>query len=163
MDPSVVPVSFFYFIFFSFRLEHKHRADHCREGSKLFCSCGWSHKPQISDGQKPYSGTVSSRCSKADKGFVGQNSVRLCQSNTASDRQVWLSFLCSEITLIGFFPASLMAQVYDEHKDEDGFLYITFGNENYFGWAQLSGTDRAQSCIYFRINIPLAAKCSSCT
>jgi len=30
-------------------------------------------------------------------------------------------------------PAALMADVYDEHKDIDGFLYMTFSGENTFG------------------------------
>jgi GABA(A) receptor-associated protein len=29
--------------------------------------------------------------------------------------------------------ASLMSQIYDEHKDEDGFLYVTYSGENTFG------------------------------
>ena len=29
--------------------------------------------------------------------------------------------------------ASLMSAIYDEHKDEDGFLYITYNGENTFG------------------------------
>jgi len=26
-----------------------------------------------------------------------------------------------------------MSEVYDDHKDEDGFLYITYSGENTFG------------------------------
>ena len=35
----------------------------------------------------------------------------------------------------GILPAtsSLLTQLYDEHKDEDGFLYITYSGENTFG------------------------------
>lgn len=29
--------------------------------------------------------------------------------------------------------ASLVSQVYDKHKDDDGFLYITYSGENTFG------------------------------
>ena len=29
--------------------------------------------------------------------------------------------------------ASLMSAVYEEHKDDDGFLYITYSGENTFG------------------------------
>ncbi len=29
--------------------------------------------------------------------------------------------------------ASLLNQIYEEHKDEDGFLYITYSGENTFG------------------------------
>jgi GABA(A) receptor-associated protein len=31
--------------------------------------------------------------------------------------------------------AACMASLYDEHKDDDGFLYMTFAGENYFGRA----------------------------
>lgn len=30
--------------------------------------------------------------------------------------------------------AALMSSVYDEHKDEDGFLYVTYSGENTFGF-----------------------------
>lgn len=30
-------------------------------------------------------------------------------------------------------PAALMSSVYEDHKDEDGFLYITYSGENTFG------------------------------
>lgn len=29
--------------------------------------------------------------------------------------------------------AAMMATVYEDHKDEDGFLYITYSGENTFG------------------------------
>ena len=29
--------------------------------------------------------------------------------------------------------AALMSSIYDEHKDDDGFLYITYSGENTFG------------------------------
>ncbi|CAA3008336.1 autophagy-related 8C [Olea europaea subsp. europaea] len=29
--------------------------------------------------------------------------------------------------------ASLMSKIYEEHKDEDGFLYVTYSGENTFG------------------------------
>lgn len=29
--------------------------------------------------------------------------------------------------------SALMSTIYDEHKDADGFLYITFAGENSFG------------------------------
>jgi GABA(A) receptor-associated protein len=29
--------------------------------------------------------------------------------------------------------AALMSAIYDEHKDDDGFLYITYSGENTFG------------------------------
>ena len=31
--------------------------------------------------------------------------------------------------------AAMMATVYEDHKDEDGFLYITYSGENTFGGA----------------------------
>ena len=31
------------------------------------------------------------------------------------------------------FAAALMSDVYEDHKDEDGFLYITYSGENTFG------------------------------
>merc|ERR1712054_486091 len=31
--------------------------------------------------------------------------------------------------------AALMSSIYEEHKDEDGFLYITYSGENTFGSA----------------------------
>lgn len=33
--------------------------------------------------------------------------------------------------------AAYMSALYDEHKDEDGFLYIKYSGENYFGDAEL--------------------------
>ncbi len=33
--------------------------------------------------------------------------------------------------------AALMSSVYEDHKDEDGFLYITYSGENTFGGWQL--------------------------
>jgi len=37
--------------------------------------------------------------------------------------------------VIGVIPptASLLSQIYSEHKDDDGFLYITYSGENTFG------------------------------
>lgn len=32
--------------------------------------------------------------------------------------------------------AALMSSVYEEHKDEDGFLYITYSGENTFGFEE---------------------------
>merc|ERR1711879_1120318 len=29
--------------------------------------------------------------------------------------------------------AALMSQIYEDHKDEDGFLYVTYSGENTFG------------------------------
>ncbi|KZV94091.1 light chain 3 [Exidia glandulosa HHB12029] len=33
--------------------------------------------------------------------------------------------------------AALMSAIYEEHKDEDGFLYVTYSGENTFGWEEL--------------------------
>ena len=33
--------------------------------------------------------------------------------------------------------SALMSTVFEEHKDPDGFLYITYSGENSFGWRQL--------------------------
>mmetsp|Transcript_8154 Transcript_8154/g.15770 ORF Transcript_8154/g.15770 Transcript_8154/m.15770 type:complete len:128 (-) Transcript_8154:416-799(-) len=33
--------------------------------------------------------------------------------------------------------AALMSSIYEEHKDEDGFLYITYSGENTFGGMRL--------------------------
>ncbi|GAA5919322.1 hypothetical protein JCM5296_006186 [Sporobolomyces johnsonii] len=33
--------------------------------------------------------------------------------------------------------AALMSSIYDEHKDEDGFLYVTYSGENTFGAIEL--------------------------
>jgi len=37
--------------------------------------------------------------------------------------------------------AALMSSVYEDHKDEDGFLYITYSGENTFGDSWLVLTD----------------------
>lgn len=33
-----------------------------------------------------------------------------------------------------------MSSVYEDHKDEDGFLYITYSGENTFGCSSSSGS-----------------------
>jgi hypothetical protein len=33
----------------------------------------------------------------------------------------------------GALAAALMSTIYEDHKDEDGFLYITYSGENTFG------------------------------
>lgn len=33
--------------------------------------------------------------------------------------------------------AALMSDIYEDHKDEDGFLYITYSGENTFGYLAL--------------------------
>lgn len=32
-----------------------------------------------------------------------------------------------------YFAAAMMSAIYEEHKDEDGFLYMTYSGENTFG------------------------------
>ena len=46
-----------------------------------------------------------------------------------------LKFL-SELKLIQLCIDSLMTDVYQEHKDEDGFLYISYSDENLSGSQQ---------------------------
>ena len=39
-----------------------------------------------------------------------------------------------ELTLCSALPpAALMSSIYDDHKDADGFLYVTYSGENTFG------------------------------
>lgn len=40
------------------------------------------------------------------------------------------------ITINGIIPSStdIMSHIYEEHKDSDGFLYVTYGTENTFGY-----------------------------
>lgn len=33
--------------------------------------------------------------------------------------------------------AALMSSIYEDHRDDDGFLYITYSGENTFGWEAL--------------------------
>ena len=33
--------------------------------------------------------------------------------------------------------AAMMSAIYEEHKDEDGFLYMTYSGENTFGKAEI--------------------------
>ena len=40
-------------------------------------------------------------------------------------------YLC--VTCMVLRAAALMSDVYEDHKDEDGFLYITYSGENTFG------------------------------
>ncbi len=42
--------------------------------------------------------------------------------------------VCNEnVDASGSPAAALMSDVYEDHKDEDGFLYITYSGENTFG------------------------------
>ena len=46
------------------------------------------------------------------------------------------------------YAAALMSEVYDDHKDDDGFLYINYSGENTFGSDQagLETSDYAHWC-----------------
>lgn len=51
--------------------------------------------------------------------------------------------------------AALMAQIYDDYKDEDGFLYVTYSGENvsHFDW----GREKSRAYIYVILCRPSAA------
>lgn len=40
--------------------------------------------------------------------------------------------------------AALMSTIYEEHKDEDGFLYVLYSGENTFGLVDLSLLDSSE-------------------
>jgi hypothetical protein len=46
----------------------------------------------------------------------------------------------------------LMSSIYEEHKDEDGFLYITYSGENTFGdfWGMSAPYYSCRSSCLFR-------------
>ena len=54
-----------------------------------------------------------------------RNPVRLAQKKPSIHDVYCMSVTC--------FAAALMSDVYEDHKDEDGFLYITYSGENTFG------------------------------
>ena len=37
------------------------------------------------------------------------------------------------VIIFSFIAAAIMSAIYDEHKDEDGFLYMSYSGENTFG------------------------------
>jgi GABA(A) receptor-associated protein len=37
-----------------------------------------------------------------------------------------------------------MSSIYEDHKDEDGFLYITYSGENTFGGLELEEVDAGE-------------------
>lgn len=45
-------------------------------------------------------------------------------------------FSVSIIWLVTYYhiAGAIMSAIYDEKKDEDGFLYVTYSGENTFGW-----------------------------
>ena len=49
-----------------------------------------------------------------------------------------LSVLKFSLVPSSFFIAALMSTVYEEQKDEDGFLYVNYSGETTFGeWEQI--------------------------
>ena len=46
-----------------------------------------------------------------------------------------------------------MALMYDQHKDDDGFLYMAYSGENSMGhWLNTKGTTYRLSLMYFMFN-----------
>jgi len=45
----------------------------------------------------------------------------------------WVTGITNYTTFSFFFFSSTMGSIYEEHKDEDGFLYIAYSGENTFG------------------------------
>jgi len=48
--------------------------------------------------------------------------------------------------------AALMSSIYEEHKDEDGFLYITYSGENTFGSAWTSSLSASLPDVGLRLS-----------
>lgn len=48
--------------------------------------------------------------------------------------------------------AALISDVYGDHKDEDGFLYMTYSGENTFGWSMIHAC-RIESNINFDMHV----------
>lgn len=48
---------------------------------------------------------------------------------------IWYFVICStyELNLFLVIAAALISTIYEENKDEDGFLYMTYSGENTFG------------------------------
>lgn len=49
------------------------------------------------------------------------------------DSDFFISKLLVYLIFFHFFSSSTMGAIYEEHKDEDGFLYIAYSGENTFG------------------------------
>lgn len=82
----------------------------------------------------PPTGTLkrkSSRKGKADFSSEEKNARRPLPHSLVFSL---LLHSTSSTTKTNKHTAALMADVYDEHKDVDGFLYMTFSGENTFGW-----------------------------
>ena len=60
-----------------------------------------------------------------------------CISTSCVSMFLGISYLLLSILLtpenFPFCAAAMMSSIYDEHKDEDGFLYFTYSGENTFG------------------------------
>jgi len=50
-----------------------------------------------------------------------------------SSRSKAMSLSCTAYNLLLLLSAALMSSIYEDHKDEDGFLYVTYSGENTFG------------------------------
>lgn len=63
-----------------------------------------------------------------------------CDDQAAGTRSSFWAFphWCPPHLVLVCVSAALMSSIYDEHKDEDGFLYITYSGENTFGGWELS-------------------------
>lgn len=57
--------------------------------------------------------------------------VKHCQKCSLCVSSVSLFIHCFVVLFVA--AAALMSSVYEDHKDEDGFLYITYSGENTFG------------------------------
>ncbi len=46
---------------------------------------------------------------------------------------LFVSLHCQVLSHFTCLTAAMMSSIYEEHKDEDGFLYFTYSGENTFG------------------------------
>merc|ERR1711871_1924104 len=58
--------------------------------------------------------------------------------------------------------AAFMSSLYEEQKDEDGFLYITYSGENYFGIADRTGNSIADSTSNLQSDASEAVASGAC-
>lgn len=66
--------------------------------------------------------------------FIFVKNVLPPTGNNNSQNRV-LSFVNERLSDISLFfvPAAMLSAIYEENKDEDGFLYMTYSGENTFG------------------------------